>query len=126
MRLVQDGKPRRVTGVELHAMTAEKLAELAAQREAQQEDIVRSRELRRAKQRAETRYLRCIALLLLLLVVMGLTGGEYEIGFLAAFALMTWAVWLSLGYAKEPWEKAVAAMKAKALQREGNRARDGR
>lgn len=120
IRLVEHGKPRRLSGFEIQAMTADRVAALQAkrqeEREAQAAEFVEWRRRGAAKLRRWALVQQGAAVGLCLLSVYGFVFGPKVLGFLGLFLLIGWGAHLLTGVAKEPYEKALAAMKGKAAR----------
>lgn len=109
MRLVEHGKARRVSGVEIHALTEERVAAFMLrrqeEREAQEAEMASWRRRGAAKLRRRALAQQIAAIGLCLLSLYGFIYGAKVLGFLGMFLLIGWGAHLATGAAKEPYEK---------------------
>lgn len=99
--LVQHGKPRRLSGVEIQALTAERVAALKVRREAERAaaaaELAAWRKGEAAKSRARAREQKLLSVLLLAVMAHGFTVGRLEVGFAAGLFILAWASFLVTG-----------------------------
>lgn len=109
MRLVEHGKARRVSGVEIHALTEERVAAFMLrrqeEREAQEAEFAEWRRRGATKLRRRALAQQIAAIGLCLLSLYGFIYGAKVLGFLGMFLLIGWGAHLATGAAKEPYEK---------------------
>lgn len=110
----------RMSQPEIAALTADRVdafkVKRQAEREAQDAEFMEWRRGQARKARTSTQVQQIAAVCLCMLGIYGFADGPKVLGFLCMFLLIGWAAHLALGYAKEPYEKALSAMKAKGAR----------
>ncbi len=112
IRLVDRGKPGRVSGVEIHALTQERVAAFKAkrqeEREAQESEIAAWRKRQATKARRKTSGLYVLAICI---ASVGLGFAGEVIGALAFVVLLSWALWLGVDAMRKPYERFLARVR---------------